>query len=195
MKKKSASQSAFFNLRILIGLFIVVAGVFLALLGFGAFSAQAQQKQIMTKSIYQLVPPGFDCSQIYKKGIHKMENFRAGAIMIFCGEAQGGKPSPAAAFSKFVKELLPSPLAYGVTDANLITHPESFPNITQSETMAAANPDNPFEIVVAYNDSRDWGAFIDISAASVSTDGGNTFDRLTMANGRSPFANTTGDPV
>ena len=35
MKKKSASQSAFFNLRVLIGLFTILAGVFLALLGFG----------------------------------------------------------------------------------------------------------------------------------------------------------------
>ena len=43
MKKKSASQSASFNLRILTGLFLVLAGVFLALLGFGAYSAQAQQ--------------------------------------------------------------------------------------------------------------------------------------------------------
>src|SRR5262249_53510409 len=31
MKKKSASQSAFFNPRVLLGLFIVLAGVFLAL--------------------------------------------------------------------------------------------------------------------------------------------------------------------
>ena len=38
MKKKSASQSAFFNLRVLIGLFIVLAGVFLALAGLGTFS-------------------------------------------------------------------------------------------------------------------------------------------------------------
>ena len=38
MKKKSTLQSAFFNLRILLGLFIVLAGVFLALIGFGAFS-------------------------------------------------------------------------------------------------------------------------------------------------------------
>ena len=45
MKKKSASQSAFFNLRVLIGLFIALAGVFLALLGFGTFSAHAQQEQ------------------------------------------------------------------------------------------------------------------------------------------------------
>src|SRR4029450_2472578 len=45
MKKKSASQSAFFNLRVLIGLFVFLAGVFLALLGSGAFSnALAQGK-------------------------------------------------------------------------------------------------------------------------------------------------------
>ena len=70
MKKKSASKSVpvrrslstrrslatrlvgeggFFNLRVLIGLFIVLAGVFLALIGLGTFSgltassAQAQQ--------------------------------------------------------------------------------------------------------------------------------------------------------
>ena len=45
MKKKSASQSAFFNLRLLTGLFLVLTGVFLALLGFGAFSAQAQSEE------------------------------------------------------------------------------------------------------------------------------------------------------
>ena len=50
MKKKSASQSAFFNLRVLTGLFLVLAGVFLALLGFGGFSAQAQEEKEMTRS-------------------------------------------------------------------------------------------------------------------------------------------------
>ena len=57
MKKKSTSQSAFFNPRVLIGLFIVLAGVFLALIGLGTFSgltassAQAQQKpKIITNS-------------------------------------------------------------------------------------------------------------------------------------------------
>src|SRR4030095_6126571 len=44
MKKKSTSQSAFFNLRVLLGLVLALAGVFLARLVFGAFwnaSAQA----------------------------------------------------------------------------------------------------------------------------------------------------------
>ena len=38
MKKKSTSQPAFFNLRVLIGLAVVLAGVFLALLGLGGSS-------------------------------------------------------------------------------------------------------------------------------------------------------------
>src|SRR6266496_3427689 len=55
MKKKSASQSAFFNLRVLIGLFVVLAGVFLALFGMGAFSsAFAQGKG--TKNTNQAYP-------------------------------------------------------------------------------------------------------------------------------------------
>jgi hypothetical protein len=207
MKKKSASRSAFFNLRILIGLFIAMAGVFLALLGFGTFSVQAQQRKkgITTESsIDPLVPAGFDCSRIKQLGIDKMENMRAGAIMIHCGEAEGGKHSPSAAFSKLVQDLLPAPLAYGAADVNLINHPETSPNITQSETFTTVNPDNPQHIVVAYNDSRGRNANpINISGASVSTDGGLTFDRLTCPDiggsctqvGQSPFSNTFGDPV
>ncbi len=196
MKKKSTSQSAFLNLRVLIGLFVVLAGVFLALVGFGAFSAQAQ-KPTITQSINPLLlPPGFDCAQIRALGIDKQENLRAGAIMIFCGEAQGGTPSPAVAFSKFVQNLLPSPLAFGAADVDLINpQTDAGTHITQSETMAAANPDNPDQIVVAYNDSRSFPNFNNISGASVSTDGGTTFMRLTAATGRSPFDNTFGDPV
>src|SRR2546430_8546763 len=195
MKKKSASQSAFFNLRVLIGLFVVLAGVFLALLGFGAFSAQAQQNYTITTSD-PLVPAGFDCSRIHELGIDKQENMRAGAIMIFCGQAQGGAASSFGGFSQFIQKLLPAPLAYGTTDVDLITGTETYPNIIQSETFTAANPDNSNQIVVAYNDSRGRNASpINISGASVSTDGGNTFVRLTAATGQSPFANTEGDPA
>jgi hypothetical protein len=99
MKKNSTSESAparrcpgeggFFNLRVLIGLLVFLAGVFLALLGFGVFSAQAQQNRtIITQSADPLVPAGFDCSRIRELGIDKQENLRAGAIMIACGRAQ-----------------------------------------------------------------------------------------------------------
>ena len=68
------------------------------------------------------------------------------------------------------------PLAYGAADVNLITGTETSPNITQSETFTTANPDNPDQIVVAYNDSRGRNVNpINISGASVSTDGGATF--------------------
>jgi hypothetical protein len=46
MKKKSTSKSAFFNLRVLIGLFIGLAGVLLALLGFGTFSNASAQANL-----------------------------------------------------------------------------------------------------------------------------------------------------
>jgi hypothetical protein len=47
MKKKSNSKSAFFNFRVLMGLFVLLAGVFLALLSFGYFStAKAQSRKV-----------------------------------------------------------------------------------------------------------------------------------------------------
>src|SRR5438876_1376758 len=199
MKKKSASQSAFFNLRVLIGLFIVVAGVFLALAGFGI--AQAQQKNsIITNSNDPLVPNGFDCSRIHELGIDKQENFRAGAIMIACGtKGSRGSSSPLGAFSQAIKAVkkLWSPLVYGTTDVDLITGTETFPHVTQSETFTVANPDNPLQVLAAYNDSRGRLASpINISGASYSTDGGNTFTRLTYSvTGQSPFPGTEGDPV
>ncbi len=167
----------------------------LALLGIGEFSAQAQQRKVAaTNSRNPLVPAFFDCSQLRALGIDKQENLRAGAIAIYCGEALGGSPDPSSDTSQFVQELL-APL-FGTVDQYLVTGAESFPHITQSETFTAGNPDNPNEIVVAYNDSR--GVFdnpINISGASVSTDGGNNFTRLTTSNGQSPFADTFGDPV
>src|SRR4030095_9592052 len=68
--------------------------------------------------------------------------------------------------------------------------------ITQSETFTTVNPENANQIVVAYNDSRGRNVSpINISGASVSTDGGTTFARVTLASGQGPFSNTVGDPV
>src|SRR5204862_1498422 len=119
MKKKSASRSAFFNLRVLIGLFIVLAGVFLALIGLGTFSgltassAQAQQKHKIIN--IQGLPPGFDCATIHEKGIDKMEGFRAGLIMIACGESTGGAASAYPAFFQLLNKVT-APLAFGGAD-------------------------------------------------------------------------------
>jgi hypothetical protein len=212
MKKKSTSQSAparrslgeggFFNLRVLIGLSVFLAGVFLALLGFGTFSgltassAQAQQKpKIIINSTNPLVPNGFDCSKIHELGIDKQDNMRAGAIRIACGLEPGGFPSVLENVHQAIQETL-APSAYGGADKNLINpQTDAGTHITQSETYSLANPDNPNQIVVTYNDSRSFPASTNISGASVSTDGGTTFTRLTAATGRSPFDNTFGDPV
>jgi hypothetical protein len=226
MKKKSTSQpvrrslgeGGFFNLRVLIGMFVALAGIALALVATAnprlglrtspaartlqasshARTDQAQQKyNPAARSIdISMLPPGFDCSKIHQLRIDTMENLGAQRIMIACGKAQGGKPaSPATAFSKFVKSLLPSPLAYGGTDVDLITGTESFPAVTQSETYTLASPEDPSQIVVAYNDSSGAGGSPqNYAGASVSTDGGLTFTRLNP----NPFAaagDNFGDPV
>src|SRR5215831_15871273 len=214
MKKKSNSQSAFFNLRVLIGLFIAMAGISLALLAtanpsrfVGTTSSHPQTAQMPQKynplarsANLQILPPGFDCSKIHQLGYDTMENFRAHLIMVACGVEPKGKPSPAAAFSKLVKSLLPrlpSPLAYGGTAVDLITSPppENFPSVTQSETYTTANPDNPDQILAAFNDSSGAGGNpANYSGASFSSDGGLTFTRINP----NPFAAAGanfGDPV
>src|SRR5438552_2608919 len=195
MNKNSTSQSAF-TLRLLVASVFCAASVVITLLAFGAFSAEAQlRQQVIMQSTDPLVPVGFDCSRISELGIDKQENLRAGAIMIACGDAQGGKSSASSALFEAIKSAL-APLTYGATDVDLVTGAETSPNVTQSETFTASNPDNPNQIVVAYNDSRGRNISpINISGASVSTDGGNTFTRLTNASGQSPFSNTVGDPV
>ena len=74
--------------------------------------------------------------------------------MIACGEATGGSASPGNALLRLVQKLLPVPLAYGAADVDLVTGTETPPHIIQSETYTTANPDNPDEICVAFNDSR-----------------------------------------
>src|SRR5215471_2738928 len=199
MKKNSTSQSAFFNLRVLLGLFIVLAGVVLALAGLGTFTAAtANPAQALKKGTKILnikgLPPGFDCATIHERGIDKMEGLKWGLVMLNCGEGRGGGPPSAyPAFSRVVQKLM-APLTYGAADVNLVTGTETFPNTTQSETFTTANPDNPDQVCVAFNDSR--GAnFSNFSGISCSTDGGTTFTRLTTAGGRSPFDLTFGDPV
>src|SRR6516165_428016 len=153
MKKKSPSRSAFFNPRVLIGVLVVLTGVFLALAGRGLLSAPAAniakalgKYQIITSSSDPLVPVGFDCSTIHEKGIDKQENMRAGAIMIACGQTTGGATSATTAtytlgpVGRVFQKLL-APLAYGAADVDLVTGTETSPNITQSETFTTANPD------------------------------------------------------
>ena len=196
IKKKSTSQSAFFYWRVSIGLLLGLAGVSLALLGISQFSAHAQPRTSTINFGPELVPPLFDCSQFNALGLDKQENFRAGAIAIYCGRAQGGAPTDAEGNPLSIAQQVLAPLSGGADFDVIFPGPETGSHITQSETFVGSNPNDPNTIVVAYNDSR--GVFtspINISGASVSTDGGATFLRLTKTNGQSPFSNTLGDPV
>ena len=126
MNKNSTSQSPF-TIRLLVASVFCAASVFIALLGFGAFSAEAQLRpQVIMQSTDPLVPVGFDCSRISQLGIDKQENLRAGAIMIACGEAQGGTPSASSALFEAIESAL-APLAYGATDVDLVTGTETSP--------------------------------------------------------------------
>jgi hypothetical protein len=73
--------------------------------------------------------------------------------MIACGLAEGGSTPPCNVLSPVMQDLLPAPLTYGGTDVDLVTGGETSPNVTQSETFTWANPDNPNNIIVTYNDS------------------------------------------
>src|ERR1041385_6256040 len=128
MKTKSQSQSAFLNVRLLAGLLMLMAGLFLALLGFGTSPARAQQTLAAPGN--PLVPDLFDCAQIHSLGIDVQENFRAGAIMIYCGEAAAGEPAEETGVSPVIKQLL-GPLAFGATDFDLVTGTETSPRVTQ----------------------------------------------------------------
>src|SRR6266702_1180890 len=196
MKQKSTSQSAFFNLRVLIGLFVVLTGVFLALIGVGTFSgltassAKAQQ----THKIINVagLPPGFDCATIHDLGIDRMEGLRAGLILIACGESPGGSATSFGAFSQLFNAVT-APLTYGGTDVDIITGTDSITHPTQSETYTNANPDNPNQIVVTYNDSRTASA--NYSGESYSSDVGTTWTRLNPSPFASGHGTNFGDPV
>src|SRR5215472_16668458 len=105
MKKKSASKSSFFNLRVLLGLCIALAGISLALAGLDEFAVNSApvkiRNHIITASNDPLVPVGFDCSRIEELGIHKQKNMRAGAIMIACAaDSTPGYASVSAFFQR-----------------------------------------------------------------------------------------------
>ncbi len=176
--RRCLSEGGFFNLRVLIGLFVVLAGIFLALLGLGVFSAitagsaQAQQKhKILGPIDVAGLPPGFDCSTVYAKGIDRQENFRAGAIMIACGLSEGGSGSTSGGgISQRLRNLL-APLFIGGSDADVIVPDAGYPKVTQSESMEWGGPNNTW--VVNYNDSRTSGGCY--AGLSYSTDNGATW--------------------
>ena len=117
--------------------------------------------------------------------------------MVACGvEPKGGEPVSCQSLFQVCPKPVSAPSGvwrHGCGSDH--RRPRRFPSVTQSETYTTANPDNPNEILVAYNDSSGAGGSpATISGASYSTDGGLTFIRLTP----NPFAaagSNFGDPI
>jgi hypothetical protein len=119
--------------------------------------------------------------QIYRM----QQNLHASSALVQCGVVPGGNPSASSAGGA-------DPFLLGGTDINLITGTQTLPHLTQSEDMIWAQGKR---IVVNYNDSSgDAGSPFFYSGASVSTDSGATFTRLSPQ----PFTghgNNYGDPI
>src|SRR3989475_5834528 len=156
-----------------------IAVVLLSAVGQKASTDQAlaaQQPETIT---------GADCSRIAELGIDKQSNLRAASIRVACGLEAPGEPGVVSAAPE-----APGPLA-APANFNTITGTESYPKVTQSESMVWSSDGNT--IVVNYNDSSTSSS--NYSGVSVSTNGGNTFTRLLPA----PFASGHGtnyaDPI
>ncbi len=191
MKKKSVSRSAFFNLRVLIGLCVILAGASLALFAANPFGrgttapaagkTMQSQPSITMNTLLNLkvLPAGFDCSKVHQLGIDKQDNMLAGLIMIGCGYTEGGSEegteeglaSSGNGFSQWVRSLLPGPLFIGGADVDVILPDGPFPHVTQSESMEWGNGSGTW--VVNYNDSRTAPSCY--SGLSYSTDNGVTW--------------------
>ena len=191
MKKKSVSRSAFFNLRVLIGLCVILAGASLALFAANPFGrgttapatgkTKQSQPSITMNTLLNLkvLPAGFDCSKVHQLGIDKQDNMLAGLIMIACGYTEGGSEegteeglaSSGNGFSQWVRSLLPGPLFIGGADVDVILPDGPFPHVTQSESMEWGNGSGTW--VVNYNDSRTAPSCY--SGLSYSTDNGVTW--------------------
>ncbi len=128
---------------------------------------------------------GVECGAgIRELGIDKQLNMRAGLIRIGCGVDQAGQPGTTR--SRGGPGLEPAP-----PNINTITELETFPKVTQSESMVWSSDGTT--IVVNYNDSRTSPS--NYSGVSVSTDGGATFTRLTPAPFATGHGTNFGDPI
>jgi hypothetical protein len=158
--------------RLLLG-FAVLVGVLQATMG----------QQLAAKSVLAV-----DCSQIKALGIDKQVNSRAATIRLGCGLDHAGSPGPASVTG----EAPPSDaLPAFPTNVDTITGIETYPHVTQSESMVWSSDGNT--VVVNYNDSRT--APNNYSGLSVSTDGGATWTRLSPSPLASGHGTNYGEPI
>jgi hypothetical protein len=119
---------------------------------------------------------GRDCARVAALGKRHPLNLGFGRVRIGCGLTAGGSATSQQA------SAAPPPSPGNI---DVITGTETYPHVTQSESMIATNGSI---VVVNYNDSQN-DANDQYSGVSVSTNGGATFTRLLPA----PFATGHGD--
>lgn len=130
---------------------------------------------------------GVECAKIYELGIDKQENLRATLIRVGCGLEPGGFEGEG-----FPGEAEGPNEGAGPTNVNSITGTETWPKVTQSESMVWGSPDGQ-TIVVNYNDSSTSPG--NYSGVSVSTDSGASFTRLLPSPFASGHGTNYGDPI
>jgi len=116
------------RLRFVLALFSCVA---IANLAQKPASGQAGQRQPGPKIV-----DGVDCSQLAALGIDKQANLRAGAIRVACGIEAPGTAGPVSSANE-----PPSPLG-PYTNVDVVTGPETYPHVTQSESMVWSSDGN-----------------------------------------------------
>jgi len=129
---------------------------------------------------------GVPCSEIFERGIDMQENLRATAIRVACGLDVPGSAGAEGLEADSVDEGGP------FANINVITGTETYPHVTQSESMVWSTPDGQ-TIVVNYNDSNT--APNNYSGVSVSVDGGQTFNRILPAPFATGHGTNFGDPI
>jgi hypothetical protein len=110
----------------------------------------------------------------------QQENMRAGKALIECGIVEGGRPGPADG---------PNVIPPNILVSNRTCTSSS--SCTKSENMVNASTQNPFNLVVNYNDHN----ANQYSGTSYSNDGGVTFHEISPPPFASGHGTNYGDPI
>lgn len=135
------------------------------------------------------------CANVSSRGLTRQLNLHAAEILAKCGVLVGGPAGKAGGSSPTVGPHadLAASSAFSGSDVDVITGEESFPQVTESESVVAPHGNT---IVVVYNDSRGDTEFPqNFSGVSVSKDGGATFTRLGPKSPLVGHVNNFGDPA
>lgn len=139
---------------------------------------------------------GVNCSQLTPQIAHRLlmqTNLRASMILVGCGLTPGGGVGAGRKSQSGVGRRGSRPMLLS-SDVDLITGPETWPNVTQSESMVWSSDGTV--VAAAYNDSRGRNdSPVNLEGISVSTNGGATWARVGPAGPFTGHGGNFGDPI